>query len=230
MFIKSASSSSKIIKMKIPSDRIQNKIAFQFLSRIPYFRYKKMNLLDVGAADHVLKPFLPKNIRYFSLDIKDYPNCKQDFLLDLDRKKIPVKRGFFDIILCLDTLEHTMYPIKVIKELKRVAKKDAIFIFSLPNEYNFLQRIYYLLAIKRKTEMPWKVVEEHQHIHKPRVKDILSLLSSEFKVIKVKFHWESRKSSNSKFFAGIDRILSIMAQVYPNLFSRDVVVMCRNRG
>lgn len=214
------------MKINIPPDRLQNKVAFEFIKdRI--FDRKKRNLLDVGGADNILKPFLPKNIKYYSLDVNEKAG-KHDFLIDLDKKKIPVKNGFFDIIICLEMLEHTCYPEKVLKELRRVSKEDAIFIFSLPNEYNFLQRLYYLFAIKRKTEKPWKVVEEHLHIQKPRIKDIINLFS-DFKIHKIKSHWESRSSSKSKFFAGIDKFIDILAKIYPNLFARHIILMCTKK-
>jgi len=213
------------MKIKVPGDRQQNKIAFEFIKDIK----ENKKLLDIGAADCILKEFLPKNIKYYSLDIHD-KEAKQDFILDLDKQKIPVKNNFFDIILCLDTLEHTMYPKKILKELKRIAKNDALFIFSLPNEYNFLQRAYYLFAIKKQTEKPWMVVEEHQHIHKPRIKDIIELFSESFKIKAVRYHWESRASGRKRIFWYVDRFINLLSKVYPGMFARDVVVVCRSRS
>ncbi len=216
---------------EFPSDRLQIKIAFEFIKN-KILDGKEKKLLDVGSADNLFKSFIPKNIKYYSLDLpteEHFPEPMRDdysFIMDLDKKKIPVKDKFFDIILCLDVLEHTMYPQKVIDELKRVAKDEVTFVFSLPNEYNFLHRIYYLFAKKTDTEMPWKVVEKHMHIQKPRVKDIINLMSDNFKISKIKFHWESRQSSKNKLFRYIDRIITIFAQIYPNLFARDVVILC----
>lgn len=215
--------------MKIAPDRQQNKIAFDFIKNI-ISDGKERKLLDVGAADCVLKPFLPKNINYYSLDVKNYPNIKHNFLIDLDKKKIPVKNSFFDIVLCLEVLEHTMYPIRVINEIKRVAKENAVFVFSIPNEYNFLQRAYYLFAIKRETEKPWKVVEEHLHIHKPRISDAKKLMRDYFYIKKIRYNWESRHSDKNRLFAFFDKILNIFAQIWPNMFARDVVIMCINKS
>lgn len=186
-------------------------------------------LLDIGAADCLLKSFLPKDIKYYSLDIKNYEKCKHNFLIDLDKEKIPGHNNFFDMVLCLDTLEHTIYPLKILEEIKRVAKKDALFIFSLPNEYNFLQRIYYFFAIKTQTEISWKVVEEHQHIHKPRIQDIKNLFVKDFKILSIIYHWESRMSSKNKFFKYIDKIINLLSKIIPNLFARDVVIVCKNK-
>jgi SAM-dependent methyltransferase len=209
--------------LEIPSDRQQNRIAFNFIKKT-IFENKNRKLLDVGSADNLLKKFIPKNIKYYSLDV-DRINGEHDFIIDLDKQKIPVKNKYFDIILCLDTLEHTMFPQKIIDELKRVTKDDAIFVISLPNEYNFLQRIYYLLGIKKQTEIPWRIVELHQHIQKPRVKDILKLMSDNFIIEKIRYHWESRASENSKMFRYMDRIIDLLIVFSPSLFSRDVVIL-----
>ncbi len=224
---------NKKIEKEIIS-RNQIKFAVNFIKN-EISEGKKKKLLDVGSADNVLKKFLPENIEYYSLDLpseEHFPEPMRDdysFIMDLDKEKIPVKNNFFDIIICLDVLEHTMYPQKVIDELKRVSKPDATFVFSLPNEYNFLHRIYYLLAIKTDTEMPWKVVEKHMHIQKPRVKDIINLMSENFKIEGIKFHWESRKSEGNSLFRIVDKGLSLLAPISPNLFSRDVVVLAKKK-
>jgi len=213
--------------MQIPPDRQQNKIAYKFIKRKAAIKGTK--ILDVGAADCILKPFFPKTTQYYSLDIKNYEGCKHDFLLDLDKEKIPVNNGFFDIILCLDTLEHTMYPKKILKEFERITKKDSLFVFALPNEYNFVQRIYYLFGIKKQTEIPWEVVAKHEHIQKPRIKDIINLFKPDFKIHKIKYHWESRTSSNNKHFIIVDKMINLLVKISPNLFARDVVLLCSKK-
>ena len=89
----------------------QYKLALNLLPRTN----KKLKLLEVGAQHGILEMFLPKNISYISLDMDE----KSDYNVDLNKSKIPFDNNNFDIIVCLETLEHTLYPHKVIKELKR---------------------------------------------------------------------------------------------------------------
>ena len=220
--------------VKITSDRFQNKIALDLARRYIFKNIqKKMNLLDVGSADNIIKHFLPKNVEYYSLELpkeerdEDLREYDHEITFNLDNGKLPIEDNFFDIIVCLDTLEHTMYPKRVLREFKRITKKDGFFIISLPNEYNFLLRLYYLLAIKTRTEIPWEVVEIHQHIQKPRVKDIIHLLRDNFKIYDVVYHWESRASYKNNFFVVIDRLINLLAKIYPSLFARDVVAVCK---
>lgn len=221
--------------MEITSDRIQNKIAIDLMKKYIFKKNnkKEMKLLDVGSCDNIISFFLPKNIKYYSLELpkeeqdEELREFEHEIRFNLDNGKIPIRNNFFDVVVCLDTLEHTMFPRKVLQEFKRITKKNGFFVISLPNEYNFLLRIYYLFAIKTRTEIPWDVVEFHQHIQKPRVCDIINLLYDNFKIQDIKYHWESRASYRSRFFAMIDKFINGLAQIYPDLFARDVVAVCK---
>ena len=127
------------------------------------------------------------------------------------------------MVICLETLEHTMYPRRVINEIKRVAKKNATFFLSMPNEYNFLQRIYYLFGIKTLVDEPFEVVEKHLHIHKPRVKDIVNFFSEYFMIDDVDYVWESRHRNI------LDRLFQSLARIKPSMFCRLVSVKARNK-
>jgi len=198
----------------------QYEVALKFVSNLK----GNLKLLDIGCQDEKLRYRLPKNIHYTSLDMSG--NC--DYNVDLNQERIPVKDGTFDILVCLETLEHTFYPEKVLEELKRVTKKDGFFILSMPNEYNLWLRLNYLFGIKKnQTDEPFQIVSKLQHIHKPRVKDILDLFSKHFKIIKVVPIWQSRLSTNSNFFYLADKIINLLAKVYPSLFARLVVVIAK---
>ncbi|MFH1957700.1 MAG: glycosyltransferase [bacterium] len=47
-------------------------------------------------------------------------------------EKIPYADGAFDVITCLDLLEHTSNPVEVLLELKRVLKEDGRIIVTVP--------------------------------------------------------------------------------------------------
>jgi SAM-dependent methyltransferase len=183
---------------------------------------KKYRLLEIGAGAKILKKFLPKNVLYESLDFGEH-----DFNFNLDRGKFPIKKDTYDIIVCLETLEHVLYPERVIKEIIRVAKKDAIFFFSLPNEYNFVMRFYYLMGIKTEVDEIFQITEKHLHIHKPRVKDILNLFSKYFKIIEVDYIWQSRTSVFYPIVRLLDKIINLLAKINPSLFARCVSIKAK---
>ena len=112
---------------------------------------RSYKLLDIGAAkERYLAGFLPKNIKYHGQDIAG----NQEHNFDLNKFPYPLKDGQFDIIVCLETLEHTVYPHKVMQELKRIAKPDALFFLSMPNEYNFYCRLNFLFGKKTSMQLP----------------------------------------------------------------------------
>lgn len=194
-----------------------------------YKNFNKGNyrLLEVGADTRTIKDLIHKYIKYDSLDF----GKEHTYPFNLDEGKFPIKDNVYDIIVCTETLERVMYPHKVMKEMLRVAKKGAVFFISQPNEYNFLQRIYYLMAKKPFiTDEPYMVVEKHQHIHRPRVKDIINLVSSHLKIEKVWYIWQSRQSGHGRLKVvakGVDNLIAYLANVNPSLFSRLVLVKAR---
>jgi SAM-dependent methyltransferase len=192
---------------------------------------KSAKLLEIGPGEMTLTRFLPNSIEYHSLDIGDKKSYsagkgkKQTYLFNLDDGKFPIKDGTYEYVVCFETLEHVMYPERVLKEISRVAKNNAIFFLSLPNEYNFAQRIYFLLGIKTYCDEPFQVVEKHLHIHKPRVKDIINLFGSQFRIRKIEYIWQSTKLPG---FA--DKIINLCAQIMPSLFSRMVVITATKKN
>ena len=192
---------------------------------------KKLMLLEIGAGSKMIKNFLPGNIQYDTMDYAvDYWKDSFTFNTNIDKEDFPIEDETYDIIICHETLEHVMYPDKVLKEIKRVAKKDAIFFLSMPNEYNFVMRLYYLIGKKTKVDEPFQVVTKNLHIHKPRVKDILDIFSKYFTIEKIDYTWQSRSSEKSGLAITLDKILQNLAKLYPNLFARVIAVKCTNKS
>ncbi len=206
--------------------RLRYKLPLKIIRNLP--KNKKYKLLDIGAGGKFLKEFLPKNILYYSLDYQG----EHDYIFDLDKGKMPIKNESFDIVVCLETLEHLIHPEKTMKEILRLGKKDAFFFLSMPNEYNFILRFYYLIGKKTTCQKPFKTIIEHLHIHTPRVKDIIQFFSEYLKIEKIDYCWESRTSDHGsktakKIARVIDKFTNLLAKVYPSLFSRVVIIQGR---
>ena len=181
------------------------------------------NLLEVGASGNILRYLLPKNIKYHSCDCFK----PQDYICNLDYEILPFENDSFDIIICLETLEHIINPKRVMKEFKRVVKKNGMIIVSIPNDYNFVLRFYYLFGIKKKNiDQSFEVVNKNLHIHRVRVKDILKFLGRYLKIREIKFVWISGKSNNHVIS---DEILNLLAKLKPSLFARIVLVFGINK-
>jgi len=97
----------------------------------------------------------------------------------------------------------------------------------MPNEYNFYCRINFLFGRKTEVQKPFKIVDDSQHIHLPRVKDILNFFKEYIHINKIDYRWYSRSSEHKKdiiFLKIIDKILDYLSRIYPSLFARTVII------
>jgi SAM-dependent methyltransferase len=86
-------------------------------------------ILDVGCGD---KPFkkLFKSSKYVGVDFDS--KSKADYIIDLNKEKLPFKDNSFDCVIMSETLEHIFNIEHVIIESKRVLKKEGYIFISSP--------------------------------------------------------------------------------------------------
>lgn len=116
--------------------QLRNIVYHQALESIK--KYSKGNVLDVGGGEFY-KSFLRFCCDYDSYTIADKRRIilPQNFGDKIryrysDAEKMVFADESFNTVLCIHMLEHTMEPLRVISEVKRVLKKDGIAIFLLP--------------------------------------------------------------------------------------------------
>lgn len=86
-----------------------------------------------------------------------------------DIYKLPYKDNSFDLVLCMEVLEHLENPVAALKELKRVSKKYVL--LSVPNEPLFtIQRFFRGQNIKKLGSHP----EHIQHWSTTSFKKLVS--------------------------------------------------------
>ena len=83
-----------------------------------------MKILDIGCGNKKEKGAIGIDI---SLD------TKADIICDLNIYPYPLKDNQFDVILCYDILEHLIDTIKVMEEIHRIAKPNAIVKIKVPH-------------------------------------------------------------------------------------------------
>ena len=106
-------------------------------------KYLKGNtLLDVGCGNQFYKRYIPENMDYKGIEIKETKKYFKNFsdVIYYNGKKIPFKNETFDNALCLEVLEHVYNFQNLIKEINRVLKKNGILILSVP----FAAKYHYL--------------------------------------------------------------------------------------
>jgi 2-polyprenyl-3-methyl-5-hydroxy-6-metoxy-1,4-benzoquinol methylase len=83
-----------------------------------------------------------------------------------DIAKLMFPKGYFDAVICSDVLEHVYNYKEVISELKRVTRKQGLFIVSYPNEFNLTLSRFFLAIKPAKAPdhvnslTPWKIKKQ----------------------------------------------------------------------
>ena len=74
----------------------------------------------------------------------------------------PLAPGSYRVVVCGDVLEHTVDPVAVLGELRRVATPDAVFVISLPHVAHLAVRLLLLLGRFPKME---RGILDRTHLH-----------------------------------------------------------------
>ncbi|MFH0771602.1 MAG: class I SAM-dependent methyltransferase [Candidatus Omnitrophota bacterium] len=98
-------------------------------------------VLDVGCGEgSLLKMLKDKDNNVFGIDasetgrlscLKKGVDCA---VIDISAERFPCDNDSFDLVLCLETIEHIENPHHCVWEIKRVLKEGGVFIVSIPNQ------------------------------------------------------------------------------------------------
>ncbi len=111
------------------------------------------SILDVGCAAGTLTNKISQlfpNSHISAVDIyqksialrkKLYPHIK--FVI-ADAHKLPFKNNSFELVYCCETIEHVEYPDRVLKELKRVLKKNGHAIVVMDSGSNIFRIVWWI--------------------------------------------------------------------------------------
>jgi len=92
--------------------------------------HKNKLILEVGPKNNGDKRFILNNI----LETGDIIDNNNTYLADLTKENdIPKER--FDVIYCLEVLEHTFEPNDILNQLYKLLKKDGIIYISVPLQF-----------------------------------------------------------------------------------------------
>ncbi len=149
--------SYNIITKKNHTDRI-NIIKKSYYSKF----FEKKNIIDIGGGVNPI--FNNKNVDVMDIKIsnKTNKNLKNNIYVgNIEEKKIKKK---YDIIFLLHTLEHILNPLKAIKNIENLLKKNGRVFVEIPNfDYFIKKRPHYAVF--------------HQHLNMFNIKNFKNLLS-----------------------------------------------------
>jgi len=145
---------------------------------------KKCNrLLDVGCGEGDIAYFLKgKASKIYGIDNSkaSLERANEKGIItkysDLNQGKIPFQDSYFDVITCLDVIEHIKDPINLIAEIRRVLKNGGHIILSAPN-IRFSNHLFKLVIRGHfPTTSEDKSAYEGGHIHYFTFSDLRGIL------------------------------------------------------
>jgi 2-polyprenyl-3-methyl-5-hydroxy-6-metoxy-1,4-benzoquinol methylase len=127
----------KILSNKTEYKFNQNKFE-NILRDIKKITNKKGKLLDVGCAvGQFLDTFKKENWKTYGIELNDFERkISQKKKHVVYNKKIEddfLPKEHFDLVSILEVLEHVYDPLKVIKSISRITKKNGLLIIIVPN-------------------------------------------------------------------------------------------------
>lgn len=111
------------------------------------------NCLDIGCASGFMLSRLQKAFpkkKYFGVDVYDqsmesakkwYPKIT---FKKASAEKLPFKDNSFDLIICYETIEHVEKPPQLLKEAKRVLKKDGTFVLAMDSGSLLFRTVWFV--------------------------------------------------------------------------------------
>jgi len=115
---------------------------------------------------------------------KRFSNRDNVKILEGDIRKLAYADETFDLIVCSEVIEHIPNPIEVLAEIRRLLKKDGIFVSTVPLEY--------LLIVLRTLILPLRLIKGKgitvdAHLHNFTRGSYRKLLSEYFSVTDIRY-------------------------------------------
>lgn len=101
-------------------------------------------VLDLPAGNGLLADYLRE--RGCRVTCGDINSERDDYVHVNMEERLPFNDGSFDVVICLEGIEHVIEPARLVRELCRVVRKEGVVILSLPNVQSFYSRLKFLLT------------------------------------------------------------------------------------
>lgn len=131
----------------------ENKYNETKLGKLKNFFPKNKKVLDYGCGDGTVTEMLSEENTAIGVDIskKAIEICRNRGLdcrqIEVD-KKLGFSNNYFDCIFCLETIEHVFDTVALLKEFRRLLKKNGSLVITTPNVAQLSNRIRFLFDKK----------------------------------------------------------------------------------
>ncbi len=191
-------------------------------------------ILDIGCGEGtlamLLKDIYKEQIYIAGCDISEEalniarPFYDDIFQLDIENDSIKIKLGNikFDYIICLEILEHLLYPSNVLKNCTDLLTSDGTMILSFPNIAWWKYRIKIL-----KGNFPEEITlfNQAEHLHNFTMNSFIKLLN-EVNLVPLEIDGDFIPPDFIKRLRP-KNIINKIIKKYPNLFGYQIVMKAR---
>lgn len=162
------------------------KIVVEYLKNKP-----PQKILDIPAGNGIMAEFLRKSGH--AVTCADINEEKKDYVFADMKEKLPFDDEIFDVVICLEGIEHLLEPSEFIAELCRVCKNKGEIIISLPNIQNMYSRFMFLCTGTFYQFLPLLPFPETRNVKKDNKSDLGHISSLSYIQLKYLFAYHGAK-------------------------------------
>lgn len=121
------------------------KVKMEFVDEYLMKTSKQLKILDAGCGEGILvERYRKGGYNIVGLDL----NYSSEYVLKGDILKMPFEDGDFDVVLCLDIIEHLNFKEqeRALREVERVLNNNGSIVLAIPNLAHFASRVSFLLT------------------------------------------------------------------------------------
>ena len=157
-------------------------------------KYKKRGkILDVGCGVGTFLDIAKKNgWEVYGTEISEC-GCRyaqENFNLDAfhgELKEANFSDNLFDVVTLWHVIEHLTNPLKTLREVRRILKKDGLLVVATPNIGNYIMRILYPL-VRRKRLKLFSIDDKELHLYHFSTETIQKAIEKAgFKIVNIGF-------------------------------------------
>ena len=107
-------------------------------------RRSGLEILDMPAGNGLLAEHLRQ--RGHKVTCGDINSERPEYVFVNMEKPLPFKDSSFDVVICLEGVEHVVEPYSLIREICRVLRPDGFVVLSSPNVQSLFSRLKFLFT------------------------------------------------------------------------------------